>query len=459
MLKAKRRVNALLWVVVGIVLLVGITFASIFSTNKTVSVPVYPTAIGTSIDMKTDLSNVVDGDTVITKASFNTTTTTNNVYVRADIRYYVDTTTMSNNDRVFLIRMNYSDISTSTGTSYKWVRGTDGYYYLTNTSGIPLQVSSSNATTEYILCEDVKYSSAKNYVSGNIAPDNLKLKVEMQVINAKNMDTTSNLTTIASKFKECFGNNDTLGYIVTFNANGATNPPAQVFLDNNSTVTCPETPSKVGYIFEGWYTDSSYNTEYTFTNTVTNSFTLYAKFVEGKKVTITKGDNIESVTVTTNGETIKSGDLVPVGATLTISVTATSGYTASWTVTNGTTTESANATSVTIAGDIVITVTSSELASYTISWGDEVGECTDCIVTVTNGAGDNVANGGKIVDGDIITIEVDRSNCDGEMGYIQGHISGDSVTETYEDKVTVTVKGNINMYVGHGAPSRHNPLY
>ena len=106
-------------------------------------------------------------------------------------------------------------------------------------------------------------------------------------------------------------------------------------------------------------------------------------------------------------------------------------------------------------GDIVITVTSLELASYTISWSG----CTDCIVTVTNGAGDNVANGGKIVYGDTITIEVDRSNCDGgEMGYIQGHISGDSGEATFDDKVTVTVTGNINMYVWHGIPAKHNPL-
>ena len=349
MVNVHKKTSALLCVIVGIVLLIGIMSGCTPSHNKEVDT----VTLTTNIEMKSDLQNVAQNGAIINSASFNIKETSKDVFVRANVRYYVDRE-MTNEDRKFLTSINYDGIETISGTGYKWARGSDGYYYLVNSNtGLPFKVNGAD-TTEYKLCENVVYKGVKS-IGETRAPKELKLKVELQAINAKNITATT-LEGVALKFKDFFGNNDTLGYIVTFNANGATNPPAQVFLDNNSTVTCPETPSKVGYIFEGWYTDSNYNTEYTFTNTVTNSFTLYAKFVEGKKVTITKGDNIESVTVTvtTNGETIKSGDLVPVGATLTISVTATSGCIASWTVTNGTTTESANATSVTVKGDVTI---------------------------------------------------------------------------------------------------------
>lgn len=49
----------------------------------------------------------------------------------------------------------------------------------------------------------------------------------------------------------------------------------------NSTVKKPENPSVEGYMFEGWYTDMAYISEYDFSAKVTGNLTLYAKMTAG----------------------------------------------------------------------------------------------------------------------------------------------------------------------------------
>ena len=430
MVNVHKKTSALLCVIVGIVLLIGIMSGCTPSHNKEVDT----VTLTTNIEMKSDLQNVAQNGAIINSASFNIKETSKDVFVRANVRYYVDRE-MTNEDRKFLTSINYDGIETISGTGYKWARGSDGYYYLVNSNtGLPFKVNGAD-TTEYKLCENVVYKGVKS-IGETRAPKELKLKVELQAINAKNITATT-LEGVALKFKDFFGNNDTLGYIVTFNANGATNPPAQVFLDNNSTVTCPETPSKVGYIFEGWYTDSNYNTVYTFTNTVTNSFTLYAKFVEGKKVTITKGDNIESVTVTTNRETIKNGDLVPVGATLTIAVTPASGYKASWTITSGGVTLDANETNITANDDIIISVTARQLKNCLVSFTQDENISA---VTVTSADGEPISSGDYVIEDSVLSITITPAS-----GYIASWTVTNGTTTESANATSVTIKGDVTI--------------
>lgn len=49
----------------------------------------------------------------------------------------------------------------------------------------------------------------------------------------------------------------------------------------NRTVKKPENPSVEGYMFEGWYTDMAYISEYDFSAKVTGNLTLYAKMTAG----------------------------------------------------------------------------------------------------------------------------------------------------------------------------------
>jgi uncharacterized repeat protein (TIGR02543 family) len=64
--------------------------------------------------------------------------------------------------------------------------------------------------------------------------------------------------------------------IVTFNTKGGSSVSAQE-VTYNGTVTYPSIPTKVGYTFEGWYSDSAYTGAWEFgANRVTRDTTLYA---------------------------------------------------------------------------------------------------------------------------------------------------------------------------------------
>ncbi len=68
-------------------------------------------------------------------------------------------------------------------------------------------------------------------------------------------------------------------YTIKFETNGG-NEITAVKVSKNNTITAPATPTKEGYIFDGWYTDKELSTKYDFAEKVTKSFTLYAKWVE-----------------------------------------------------------------------------------------------------------------------------------------------------------------------------------
>lgn len=71
-------------------------------------------------------------------------------------------------------------------------------------------------------------------------------------------------------------------YSVSFETNGGTNIPSQSIL-SGSKINLPPEPTKAGYVFMGWFTDSECTSEYN-TNTLVNSnIILYAKFNGYKK--------------------------------------------------------------------------------------------------------------------------------------------------------------------------------
>ena len=51
-------------------------------------------------------------------------------------------------------------------------------------------------------------------------------------------------------------------------------------MNYNSTATTPTAPTKEGYTFAGWYTDTACTGEYDFSGVVTKNITLYAKWIE-----------------------------------------------------------------------------------------------------------------------------------------------------------------------------------
>jgi len=70
-----------------------------------------------------------------------------------------------------------------------------------------------------------------------------------------------------------------LSYTVTFNSNSGTTVSSQT-INYNSYATQPTSPTRTGYSFIGWYTDSGCTNIFNFTTTyIINNITLYAKWV------------------------------------------------------------------------------------------------------------------------------------------------------------------------------------
>ena len=66
-------------------------------------------------------------------------------------------------------------------------------------------------------------------------------------------------------------------HTVTFNSNGGSTVASQTVVDG-SKATKPSDPTKSGYTFGGWYTNSACTTAYSFDTAVTADITLYAKW-------------------------------------------------------------------------------------------------------------------------------------------------------------------------------------
>ena len=68
-------------------------------------------------------------------------------------------------------------------------------------------------------------------------------------------------------------------FTVTFVLNGGTGTETAT-VKNGQKVTAPATPTKAGYVFEGWFTDAELTKPYKFDVNERGNVTLYAKFVE-----------------------------------------------------------------------------------------------------------------------------------------------------------------------------------
>ncbi len=66
-------------------------------------------------------------------------------------------------------------------------------------------------------------------------------------------------------------------YTISFDSNGGTLISA-ITQNYATNVTAPESPAKNGYIFSGWYTNSSFTSRYTFSTMPAGNITLYARW-------------------------------------------------------------------------------------------------------------------------------------------------------------------------------------
>ncbi|NMA94047.1 MAG: hypothetical protein GX975_05240, partial [Clostridiales bacterium] len=98
-------------------------------------------------------------------------------------------------------------------------------------------------------------------------------------VGVRQSDIDGVSTTLASAIARILG--ETAHYNVYFNTNGGSRISRQRIKEGLKAVK-PEDPVKEGYIFAGWFSDRELTTHYSFYDSVTGSFTLYAKWVDAK---------------------------------------------------------------------------------------------------------------------------------------------------------------------------------
>ena len=301
MTKLKRKNAYIVFAIIGVLAIIGISFASAFTIGKSSEINVYPVSVDANIDLVEDLSDVVQGDTVVNGISFSRLDSSKDIFVRANLNYYKQSN-ITDDDKRFLLSINYEDIPTFVGTDYKWTRSGDGYYYLTDLQGVPLKVTSS---TTYTFCEEITYTGATSIRNEIPYISELRLEANIQAINAREVSSIT-LSNISELFSNAFASSNMYGYIVTFDTDGAGDISAQTFLSDNQKVVQPTQPNKIGYDFVGWYADPEFNNLYDFNSVVSTSFTLYAKYKYNQKHTITfiSEGNIYQTIIVENGDHI-----------------------------------------------------------------------------------------------------------------------------------------------------------
>ena len=101
------------------------------------------------------------------------------------------------------------------------------------------------------------------------------------------------------------------GVTVTLNRNYSGSTNSTVSVNAGQTFNYPTVPTRSGYVFAGWYTDSSCSTKYNFNSTLTSNITLYAKWVSQSKTNVITPGTTTGTAVSISGTSIRYYAFVP----------------------------------------------------------------------------------------------------------------------------------------------------
>lgn len=126
----------------------------------------------------------------------------------------------------------------------------------------------------------------------------MKKKNLLKGLCAATLAMTAGLTVVS-----CGGGKGATSFTVSYESNGGTAYNTAT-VDKDSTIYLP-TPTKSGYVFDGWFTDAEFTTPFTNSTKVTENLTLYAKWTQ--QLTVTFNSNGGTAVVTQN---VKAGSKV-----------------------------------------------------------------------------------------------------------------------------------------------------
>ncbi len=284
MVKRLAKLHIILPIIATIFLVLAVTltftwFGFAYTETKTLKIA----QVTLNLTGLEDLSGVQVEDQIIENVEFSKADTSLACYVRGKLNFFSTNTTLSNTEIDYLLALNYNSFTPYTEDGYKWEKYYD-YYYLVDSNGKLLNITD---TTKYSLAKNVKFNGIRgSYFDPTNLPSNLKLNVVVEAIQSANLPetATSNVTNIKEYFDKTFDTTAPTSFIVEYdeNAEGASTTIASTIYGENQKLTQPSNPTRTGYTFDGWYLDKdcSNGKKYTFTETVSDSFTLYAKWVQ-----------------------------------------------------------------------------------------------------------------------------------------------------------------------------------
>lgn len=148
--------------------------------------------------------------------------------------------------------------------------------------------TAQNNNNSYAMYVTTGYPDARSSIEGGTFDGSVWL----------NHSSSGKITVSGGTFK----NGVSGAWTVTFDTDGGT-PEPESQIRANLPATKPDDPTRSGYVFAGWYTDEACTAAYDFTQPVTDSVTLYAKWEAAPRYYYNSG----TTTDTDNADEDKKG--------------------------------------------------------------------------------------------------------------------------------------------------------
>lgn len=288
--KVKLRTNSKLNVIMLTLVLVALTvvinttvawFA--FSNKGDAELTLATVKLDTNISMTEDLSEVVPNMPIITSAEFSKSEEAIECFVRAKVEYFTNAESLTRNQQNYILILNSFDYTSKLDSAVegsKWVKNSDGFYYLVDDAGEFIKIT-DNTTYKFLKeGEEIVYPvtlGSIKYPEHDMNVSDLHVNLEFQAVQGTYLPSEK-FEDIVSIFELCFPDDVLSEVLVSFDTLGGSKIEGKVVNVGNK-ITMPTAPTKSGTTFEGWYLDSEYTTEFDFkTMTIDGFTTLYAKW-------------------------------------------------------------------------------------------------------------------------------------------------------------------------------------
>ena len=245
----------------------------------------------------------------------------------------------------------------------------------------------------------------------------MKKKAKIAILSVMSMLSIGAMTS-CNKIESNSGTEITTTYTITFNTNGGSSVDS-IKVNAGAKATKPADPTKDGFVFKGWYSNSGLTISFDFTNAINENITLYAKWEEASTPVTTY-----TVTFNSNGGTEVLSQTVNSGSKVTKPADPTKeGYTFKGWFKNEALTE---------AYDFNLDVTS----TFTLyaKWEETTTPVTTYTVTFNSNGGTEVLSQ-TVNSGSKVTKPADPT----KEGYtFKGWFKNEALTEAYDFNLDVT---------------------